>query len=65
MKASKFSDAQIAFVLKHAEDVTAVGEFSQKAEILQMTFKNCRKCHDGLMQIPGQKAARVREGELK
>lgn len=26
MKASKFSDAQIAFVLKQAEDGTAIGE---------------------------------------
>lgn len=26
MKASKFSEAQIAFVLKQAEDGTAVGE---------------------------------------
>lgn len=29
MKASKFSEAQIAFVLKQAEDGTPIGEVSQ------------------------------------
>jgi len=33
MKASKFSEAQIAFVLKHAEDGTAVAEVCRKAGI--------------------------------
>ena len=33
MKASKFSEAQIAFVLKQAEDGTAIGEVCRKAVI--------------------------------
>lgn len=33
MKASKFSEAQIAFVLKQAEDGTPVGEVCRKAGI--------------------------------
>ncbi|MBA9034379.1 hypothetical protein HNR29_004942 [Rhizobium leguminosarum] len=33
MKASKFSEAQIAFVLKQAEDGTPIGEVCRKAGI--------------------------------
>lgn len=38
MKASKFSEAQIAFVLKQAEDGTAVAEVCRKAGISEATF---------------------------
>ena len=38
MKASKFSEAQIAFVFKQAEDGTAVAEVCQKAGVSQATF---------------------------
>ena len=37
MKRSKFSEAQIAFVLKQAEDGTAVGEVCRKAGISEAT----------------------------
>ncbi len=43
MKASKFSEAQIAFVLKQAEDGTAVGEVCRKAGISETTFYSWRK----------------------
>lgn len=43
MKASKFSEPQIAFVLKQAEDGTAVGEVCRKAGISEATFYNWRK----------------------
>ena len=43
MKASKFSEAQIAFVLKQAEDGTAIGEVCRKAGISEATFYNWRK----------------------
>ncbi len=33
MKTSKFSETQIAFVLKQAEDGTAIGEVCRKAGI--------------------------------
>jgi putative transposase len=42
MKASKFSEAQIAFVLKQAEDGTAIGEVCRKAGISEATFYNWR-----------------------
>ena len=49
MKASKFSEAQIAFVLKQAEDGAAVAEVCRKAGISDATFYNWRKKYTGLM----------------
>lgn len=43
MKASKFSEAQIAFVLKQAQDGTPVGEVCRKAGISDATLYNWRK----------------------
>ena len=48
MKASKFSEAQIAFVLKQAEDGSAVAEVCRKAGISQATYFNWKKRYDGL-----------------
>lgn len=49
MKASKFSEAQIAFVLKQAEDGSAVVEVCRKAGISKAAFYNWRKKCAGLM----------------
>jgi putative transposase len=43
MKASKFSEAQIAFVLKQAEDGAAVAEVCRKAGISQATYFNWKR----------------------
>jgi len=52
MKASKFSEAQIAFVLKQAEDGTGIGEVCRKAGISEATFYNWRKKYAG--QVPSE-----------
>ena len=49
MKASKFSEAQIAFVLKQADEGTAVAEVCRKAGVSQATFYNWRKKYAGLL----------------
>jgi putative transposase len=49
MKKSKFTDAQIAFVLRQAEEGTAIGEVCRKAGISEATFYNWRKKYGGLM----------------
>ena len=49
MKASKFSDAQKAFIIKQTEDGTPVAEVCRKAGISQATFFNWRKKYAGLM----------------
>ena len=49
IKASRFTEAQIAFVLRQAEDGTAIGEVCRKAGISEATFHNWRKKYAGLM----------------
>ena len=43
MKASKFTDAQKAFIIKQAEDGTPVAEVCRKAGISSATFFNWKK----------------------
>lgn len=54
MKASKFSEAQIAFVLKQAEDGTAIGEVCRKVGISEATFYNWRKRYAGADAVRGE-----------
>ena len=48
MKASKFSDAQKAFILKQGSDGIAVSDICRKAGISQATYFNWKK-YDGLL----------------
>jgi putative transposase len=49
MKASKFTDAQKAFVIKQGEEGTPVAEICRKAGISQSTYFNWKKKYAGLM----------------
>ena len=49
MKTSKFSEAQIAYILRQAEEGTAIGEVCRKAGISEATFYNWRKKYGGLL----------------
>ena len=49
MKASKFSDAQKAFILKQGEEGTPVAEICSKAGISQATYFNWKKKYAGLL----------------
>ena len=49
MKASKFSDAQKAFILKQGEEGVPVGEICRKAGISQATYFNWKKKYAGLL----------------
>jgi putative transposase len=49
MKTSKFSEAQIAYILRQAEEGTAVGEVCRTAGISEATFYNWRKKYGGLL----------------
>ena len=49
MKRSKFTEAQIAFILGQAEEGTAIGEVCRKAGISEATFYNWRTKYAGLM----------------
>jgi putative transposase len=48
MKASKFTEAQIAFVLRQTQDGAPVAEVCRKAGISDATFYNWRKKYAGL-----------------
>ena len=49
MKASKFSDAQKAFIIKQGEEGTPVAEVCRKAGISQATYFNWKKKYAGMM----------------
>jgi len=49
MKKSRFSEQQIAFILKQAEDGTSVEDVCRKAGISQQTYYRWRKKYAGLM----------------
>lgn len=49
MKASKFTESQIAFVLRQGEEGTSVEEICRKAGISQATYYNWKKKYGGLM----------------
>ena len=49
MKRSKFTEVQIAFVLKQVEDGASIAEVCRKAGIAEATFYNWRKKYAGLM----------------
>lgn len=49
MKASKFTDAQKAFIIKQGEDGTPAAEICRKAGISQATYFNWKKKYAGLM----------------
>ena len=48
MKRSKFSEAQIAFILRQADEGTSVAEVCRKAGISGATFYNWRKRYGGM-----------------
>ena len=49
MKASKFSDAQKAFILKQSDDGLPVAEICRKTGISQATYFNWKKKYAGLL----------------
>jgi len=49
MKKSRFSEQQIAFILRQAEEGTRVEEVCRKAGISEATYYNWRKNYGGLM----------------
>jgi putative transposase len=67
MKKSKFTESQIAFILRQAEEGTAVAEVCRKAGISEATFYNWRKKYGGLMPSEMKRLKQLEEenGRLK
>jgi putative transposase len=49
MKASRFTDAQKAFIIRQGEEGTPVAEICRKAAIGQATYFNWKKKYSGMM----------------
>ena len=49
MKASRFTDAQEAFIIRQGEDGTPVADICRKAGTSQATYFNWKKKYDGMM----------------
>ena len=62
MKASKFSDAQKAFVIKQGADGVPVSDIGRKAGISQATYFNWKKKYEG-MQPPEMRRLKQLEDE--
>ena len=67
MKASKFSDAQKAFIIRQGEDGMPVAEICRKAGISQATFFNWKKKYAGMMPSEMKRLRQLEEenGKLK
>ncbi len=65
MKRSKLSGAQIAFVLKQADEGTSVGEVCRKAAISEATYYNWRKKYAGLMPSEMKRLRQLEEENAK
>lgn len=65
MKASKFSEAQIAFVLKQADHGTPIGGVCRKAGVSDATFYNWRKKYAGLMPSEMKRLRQLEEENAK
>jgi putative transposase len=67
MKTSRFSEQQIAFVLRQAEEGTAVTEVCRKAGISEATYYVWRKKFGGLLPSEMKRLKQLEEenGKLK
>lgn len=67
MKKSRFSEQQIAFILKQADDGISVEEVCRKAGISQQTYYRWRKKYGGLMpsELKRLKLLEEENGRLK
>ena len=65
MKSSKFTEAQIAFVLKQAEEGTAVAEVCRKAGISEATFYVWRKKYGNLVPTEMKRLRQLEDGNAK
>ena len=65
MKASRFSEAQKAFVLKQGVDGVAVAEIRRKVGISQATYFNWKKKYDGLLPTEMRRLKQLEDENAK
>jgi putative transposase len=65
MKASKFSDAQKAFILKQGADGMPVADICRKVGISQATYFNWKKKYDGLLPTEMRRLRQLEDENVK
>lgn len=65
MKKSRFSEQQIAFILRQAEEGTSVEEVCRKAGISEATYYVWRKKYGGLMPSEMKRLKQLEEENTK
>jgi putative transposase len=65
MKASRFTDAQKAFILKQGDDGVAVGEICRQAGISQATYFNWKKKYAGLLPTEMRRLKQLEDENAK
>jgi putative transposase len=65
MKRSRFSEQQIAFILRQAEEGTSVEEVCRKAGISEATYYVWRKKYGGLMPSEMKRLKQLEEENSK
>ena len=65
MKASRFTEAQKAFILQQGHDGMAVAEICRKAGISQATYFNWKKKYDGLLPTEMRRLRQLEDENTK
>jgi putative transposase len=65
MKKSRFSEQQIAFILKQGDEGVAVAEVCRKAGISDATYYNWRKKYGGLMPSEVKRLKHLEDENLR
>lgn len=65
MKASKFSDAQKAFILKQGADGMPVADICRRAGISQATYFNWKKKYEGLAPLEMRRLKQLEDENAK
>lgn len=65
MKRNKFTDSQIAFILRQAEEGTPVAEVCRKSGISEQTYYRWRKKYGGLMPSEMKRLKQLEEENMR
>lgn len=65
MRRSRFSEAQVAFILRQAEEGSPIGEVCRKAGISEATFYVWRKKFGGLMPSEMHRLRQLEEENVR
>ncbi|MBB4193281.1 putative transposase [Rhizobium aethiopicum] len=65
MKASQFSDAQKAFILKQGDEGVSIAEICRKAGISQTTYFNWKKKYAGMLPPEMKRRKQLEDGNSR